>query len=70
MKSVVQNINGSRATEAIDSNTHKYHINITFRVPWGSILGTILFLTCTNDIISSNNKLKFILYADDTDIFI
>ena len=39
-------------------------------MPQGSILGLLLFLLYINDIANSSEILKFILYADDTNIFI
>ena len=37
-------------------------------IPRGSILGPLLFILYINDIVSSSNLLKFILFADDTNI--
>lgn len=39
-------------------------------VPQGSILGSVLLLVHINDIVHCSDKLKFLLYTDDTTVFI
>ena len=51
------------------NNVLSNRCKITTGVPQGSILGPLLFLLYINDICGSSRLLRFILYADDTNIF-
>ena len=51
------------------NNKNSEFTEISTAVPQGSILGPLLFSIYINDLITVNNKLNFIVYADDTTIY-
>ena len=50
-------------------NQNSETTDITIGVHQGSILGPLFFSIRINDLITVNDKLKFVMYADDTTIY-
>ena len=57
-----------RAQVTVVGNRSSNKSLITCGVPQASVLGPLLFLRYANDIYCSSKKLKFYLFADDTNI--
>ena len=60
----------SNTTQYVSYEGHKSELlSIQCGVPQGSILGLLLFTIYVNDMCNVSKLLKFILFADDTNIF-
>ena len=52
------------------NQTHSTLLNLNKGVPQDSILGPLLFLSYINDIVNSSNILSFVLFVDDTTVYV
>ena len=66
IKSYMTNRKQITKYDNVKSNTD----DILYGVPQGSVLGPLLFLLYINDIINCTNKSEFVIFADDTNLFV
>jgi retron-type reverse transcriptase len=59
----------NRQQYAVCGNSESTMLPVNFGVAQGSIIGPLLFIIFINDIVHCSTELRFIVYADDTNVF-
>ena len=59
----------NRKQYVVFGGTESSHQDVTVGVPQGSILGLLFFILYINDLSRASSFFKYILFADDTNIF-
>ena len=67
---LLKNYLTNRRQYVVYNSQNSETLDISTGVPQESILGPLFFSICINDLITVSNNLKFIMYADDTTIYL
>ena len=69
VKNLISSYIKNRKQYVVFNNKQSDYSEVYTGVPQGSILGLLFFFICISDLITTGDKLKFLMYADDTTIY-